>query len=77
MSVNKPRESAWQAHLPAVVRVERRDLEGRRALLCRIYSEFAEMRGLLELAHGADLAAALEEPGFYQPLTTNHQPLIR
>lgn len=57
MSVNKPRESAWQtlldiklipaeAHLPAAVRVERRDLESRRALLCRIYGEFEEMRGL-------------------------------
>ena len=57
MSVNKSRESAWQvlldvklipaeAHLPAAIRVERRDLEGRRALLCRIYGEFAEMRGL-------------------------------
>jgi hypothetical protein len=57
MSVNKPCESTWQAlldiklipaeaHLPAAVRVERRDLAGRRALLCRIYGEFAEMRGL-------------------------------
>ena len=57
MNVNKPRESTWQAlleiklipaeaHLPAAVRVERRDLEGRRALLCRIYGEFEEMRGL-------------------------------
>jgi hypothetical protein len=35
-----------EAHLPAAVLIERRDLEGRRALLCRIYGEFAEMRGL-------------------------------
>ena len=67
MSVNKPREAAWQAlldikltpaeaHLPTAVRVERRDLEGRLALLCRIHGEFAEMRGLsLTLEQAAKL----------------------
>jgi hypothetical protein len=67
MSVNKPRESTWQAlldiklvparaHLPTSVFVERRDLERRRALLCRIYGEFEEMRGLsLTLAQAVRL----------------------
>jgi hypothetical protein len=67
MSANKPRESGWldllditlipaAAHLPAAVRVERRDLERRRALLCRIHGEFVEMRGLsLTLEQAAKL----------------------
>ena len=53
----KPLESSWQAvlditlvpavaRLPAAVRVERRDVAARRALLSRIYSEFEEMPGL-------------------------------
>ena len=67
MRANKPRESTWQAllditlvpaaaHLPAAVRDERRDLGARRALLCRIYGEFAEMQGLsLTLEQAAKL----------------------
>ena len=57
MSARKPHESRWQAllditlvpavaHLPEAVRAERRDVKARHALVCRIYGEFAEMRGL-------------------------------
>jgi hypothetical protein len=57
MSTLKPHESRWQAlldvtlvpataHLPAAVRAERRDVDARRALVCRIHGEFSEMRGL-------------------------------
>ena len=57
MSTRKPHDSSWQAlldvtlvpaaaHLPAAVRAERRDVDARRALVCRIYGEFSEMRGL-------------------------------
>src|SRR5207247_11315111 len=57
MVKRKPLESSWQAildltlvpvvaRLPAAVRAERRDAEGRHALLCRVHSEFEEMPGL-------------------------------
>ena len=57
ISGRKIRESSWQAllditlvpavaHLPAVVRPERRNVPVRHALVCRIYCEFEEMRGL-------------------------------
>ena len=63
----KPLESSWQAvlditlvpavvRLPAAVRVERRDVAARRALLSRIHSEFEEMPGLsLTLGQAARL----------------------
>jgi hypothetical protein len=57
MTARKNRESSWQAlfditlipaaaHLPAVVRDERRNVPARHAVVCRICSEFEEMRGL-------------------------------
>ena len=57
MVKRQPRESSWQAllditlvpasaHLPASVRVERRDVAARHALLRRIHNEFQEMPGL-------------------------------
>jgi hypothetical protein len=57
MTARKIRESSRQAlmditllpataHLPAAVRAERRDVAARHAVVCRIYSEFEEMRGL-------------------------------
>jgi CRP-like cAMP-binding protein len=57
MVKRNPLEPRWQAildvalvpavaRLPAAVPVERRDTTARHALLCRIHSEFEEMRGL-------------------------------
>jgi hypothetical protein len=57
MRARKPHESRLQAllditlipavaHLPSTVRVERRDVKARQALVYRIYGEYTEMQGL-------------------------------
>jgi len=57
MAKQKPNESSWQtvldltlvpavARLPEAVRIERRDVAARSALVWRIHSEFEEMPGL-------------------------------